>query len=62
MIEEVRRNAGRPQGVRGLRPAGAPERVRLTRPQLDELQEREPETYQRLIERNPEIQRYHLGG
>ena len=62
VIDVVSRNSSRPKGIGGLRSAGTPGSARLTRAQLDELMEREPATYQRLVKANPDLERWHLGG
>lgn len=62
VAERVAVNASRPKGISNLRSAGPPSSARLTRRQLDKMQEEEPAAYERLIQKNPDLKRWHLGG
>lgn len=62
VVEAVNQNAARPKGVRGLRPAGGGESIKYTKRQLDEMMEKNPSAYERLVETNVGLERWHLGG
>jgi hypothetical protein len=57
VIEQV--NQARSRGIRAVRSAGQP--APITRQQLDELMERDPQRYERLMAANPDLERFHLG-
>lgn len=60
VIEQVSKNANRLKGIRRVPNAGEPQR--MSRQQLDELMDGNPEAYEALMARNPGLQRFHLGG
>ena len=61
-VTETVANAGRrPKGIGGLRNAGAPGSVSLTKAQLDTLMERDPSAWNALLQKNPQLERAYLG-
>lgn len=62
VIDKVVENQNRPKGIRNLRSAGTPGTARFTRTQLDALAESDPQGYLALMKKNPQLERFHLGG
>ena len=60
VIDVVSKNSTRPKGIRSLPKAGAGP-TRVSKKYLDELMETNPSAYERLVQRNPELERWHLG-
>lgn len=60
VIEAVAKNSTRHQGIRQLPKAKGTSS--FTRPQLDKMSEDQPEAYAKLMERRPDLERWHLGG
>lgn len=61
VIETVANAGRRPKGIGGLRNAGAPGSVSLTKAQLDTLMERDPSAWNALLQKNPQLERAYLG-
>lgn len=61
VIAKVVEHTTKPKGIRALRSAGQPPTARFTRAQLDALMDRDPAGYERLMARNPDLERFHLG-
>ena len=60
VIEQVSKHSTRPRGIRDVPKAEGP--MRYTRPQLDRMFQENPAAYERLIQRAPDLERFHLGG
>ena len=60
VIEQVSKNSTRPRGIRAVPKAEGP--MRLTRPQLDQMLQENPAAYERLLQKHPDLERFHLGG
>lgn len=60
VIEAVSKNSTRPKGIRSLPKAGAGP-TRVSKQWLDELLNDNPAAYQRLLDKNPAMERFHLG-
>jgi len=60
VIEVVSKNSTRPRGIRSLPKASAGP-TRVSKQYLDELLDTNPTAYERLIQRNPDLERWHLG-
>lgn len=59
VVEQVSKNVTRLKGIRSI-PKATTGPVHITKRQLDEMLEREPEKYQRLVSRRPDVERFHL--
>lgn len=59
VIEKVESIANKPKGIAGLRSAGQP-KTRWSKAELDQLQQRNPDGYERLVGKHPDLLKYHL--
>ena len=59
VVEQVSQNSTRLKGIRSI-PKAANGTVHITKRQLDEMLENEPERYERLTKNKPELVRFHL--
>jgi len=59
VIEQMETIASKPKGIAGLRSAGQA-KTRWSKAELDQLQQRNPNGYEHLIQKHPDLLTYHL--
>ena len=60
-VARVLDNAIKPRGLRVIRDAGKPTRIQLTSGYLDDLYERDPHAWERIVKSDPVLQRRYFG-